>query len=94
MYDVGYFIAKFEGIPESKWCEEELLNEDGRCCALGHCGGRIEEDGDIVYTEEIYALSHLIGDVPAVNDGLHDDYPQSTPKQRILAALRDIKETS
>jgi len=27
-----------------------------------------------------------------INDGKHPDYQQPTPKQRILAALRDVKE--
>lgn len=36
-----YFIDKFQAIPEENWCTEFFQNEEGQCCANGHCGVRI-----------------------------------------------------
>lgn len=91
-YDKAYFIAKFEAIPEELWCTHAFVDEEGRHCAMGHCGDRSE----IVSPPECRALKSLLVDrydgnaVPAINDGLDPRYPQPTPKQRILAALNDL----
>jgi hypothetical protein len=100
-YDVDYFINKFEAIPEDKWHIGALRNEDGyKRCALGHCCGEsIPEYFGITNrpTEMCNDLSNFFrglinADVGIVNDGSDTRYKQSTPKQRILAALRDIKK--
>lgn len=87
-YDVDYFIAKFEAIPEDLWMAGDFT--DGvRCCAFGHCG---EKGWTNPLTQESTCLSSLLeGEVARINDGNDDKYPQPTPKQRILAALRDLK---
>lgn len=91
-YDKAYFIAKFEAIPEDKWCVNTFTDGDGRCCAQGHCGDR----SHIVAPPECMALKSLLfGEfdgtvVSAVNDGNDPRYQQPTPKARILAALRDM----
>lgn len=90
-YDVDYFIEKFEAIPEESWCTEEF-EKDGACCAFGHCGTR-----DFKSTIEAIELAHLFSNlddiyVVCVNDGSEPMYSQPTPKQRILAALHDIKK--
>lgn len=88
-----YFIEKFEAIPEEKWTVGEY-EDGGRCCALGHCGVRAghpltpEEDALTMLFLKADAENTLI--VSRVNDGFDPRYPQPTPKQRILAALRDI----
>lgn len=90
-YDVDYFIRKFEAIPELLWCIDALEDDQGRRCALGHCYGT-QMDG---CTSESMALCAVIfighGSVPDINNGEDPRYQQPTPKQRILAALRDIK---
>lgn len=87
-YNVDYFIQKFEAIPEP-WAIGTFEDELGRKCALGHC---CEAEAP---TEEGAALRALFKKagmaVGWVNDGPHFNYQQTTPKQRILAALRDIK---
>jgi hypothetical protein len=100
IYTVDYFIAKFESIPEDKWLESDLY-VNGRSCALGHCGHRInaetvnEETSALVSLFiKIFRNPHTPGvfePVWGVNDGFDNRYQQSTPKQRILAALWDIK---
>jgi hypothetical protein len=91
-YDVDYFIAKFSAIPDAAWLTGEYEYK-GKCCALGHCG--ISYKPGATQSEEADALIDLftlIGQDPTqVNDGEASEYPQLTPKERILAALRDIK---
>ncbi len=90
VYDVDYFIRKFEAIPEEQWCTRQYTDDEGRHCALGWCRGF---DGEYGYAEEV-ALERIAPFfVPDVNDGNDVRYQQPTPKQRVLAALRDIKET-
>jgi len=95
MYNVDYFINKFEAIPENEWHTGHYSNYDNTAhCALGHCGEGIHK------TKESKHLSILIRTnlddrhfaVPNINDGENEKYQQPTPKQRILAALYDIKK--
>lgn len=89
LYSREYFIAKFEAIPEEFWACDGYENEFGGKCALGFCG---EEVGS--FDTEADALRRLSGATnwnPAkINDGKISRYQQPTPKQRILAALRDL----
>lgn len=95
-FTVDHFIEKFESIPEEEWCVQELANDIGQHCALGHCGC---SPGDDYMSREALHLKTLFGSsalryplsVADVNDGYNSNYPQPSPKQRILAALRDIK---
>ncbi len=105
-YNVDYFIRKFEVIPEGNWSTGSYGCGSFRC-ALGHCiyddFGTNENKimyGHI-YGAEYVALLKLFNDgmenpdhcnVAKINDGKHDNYSQPTPKQRILAALYDIKK--
>lgn len=89
-YTVDYFINKFEAIPETRWVTMAYINEYG-CCAMGHCGAQ----NDDCLTEESRALKMLFAvpyAVQHINDGRFSQYQQPTPKQRILAALYDIKK--
>lgn len=94
MYTVDYFIDKFKKIPEEKWYVGAYVNPCNveQRCALGHC---IVKDGEFV--DEVDILQNLMVNnlncaVGAINDGRVREYQQPTPKQRILAALRDIKK--
>lgn len=99
-YNVEYFIAKFEAIPENKWCVGALQDHD-RCCAQGHCG--VTRENHLVRynrASESYALIHIMGgfvydgtiNAALINNGCAPKYQQETPKQRILAALYDIRD--
>lgn len=87
-YDVDYFIEKFEAIPESMWLVGDLGNHGGPRCALGHT---IHIDNSTNETQALCMLFPGSCDVLNINNGSHPDYQQSRPKQRILAALNDIK---
>lgn len=102
-YDVNYFIDMFSAIPEDQWCIRKLINEVEQKCALGHCLLRhtnYKEWNSILRKDftslEAQALVVLFTrnnmNVADVNNGDDIKYPQKTPKQRVLAALSDIKE--
>lgn len=81
------FYNFYKGIPEEKWCTGKFENEKGQCCALGHIGQNDEKD-----SKEFSNLLCLTGrneNFISINDGDNKKYPQSTPKQRVLAFLID-----
>lgn len=89
-YMVDYFIKKFSEIPDEEWGIREYVSyDDGRRCAIGHCGGP--------WSEESNTLRNLVQEflgcsVTGINDGLkqHGNAGE-TPKERILNALELIK---
>lgn len=90
-YTVDYFIAKFEAIPEEKWFIGDFINiyNPEQKCAYGHCGC-IKSLGETIESNMLFDL--FDNPVHYINDGHDEKYQQSTPKQRILAALHDIKK--
>lgn len=94
IYDKAHFIAKFEAIPEDRWCKGQIEDDSGRCCAIGHChpvlGGLCSEGEALarLFPGERHNCGKLI--VARINDGEDPQYQQPTPKQRVLAALRDL----
>lgn len=104
-FTVDYFIKKFEAIPEKMWITKIWNNfTTGQSCVNGHCGVKMSDvctDESLglkmaftslsKYTEENFLFSFT---ALQINDGCDDRYQQPTPKQRILAALYDIKKMS
>lgn len=100
-YSIEYFIKKFEAIPDGEWTTGVFRDSSGRCCAQGFCDFvGVEHPTD---HSERESLRRIFWDynmsVVSVND--HADirrspgydclppFPEnSTPKQRILIALR------
>lgn len=104
IYTVDYFIKKFECINEDKWVEGSLQQGD-KHCAGGHCGMRLADDyNEIQEAQHLLSILSVLGlksnryaseffcVVAELNDGHFKEYQQATPKQRILAALYDIKK--
>lgn len=106
VYNSEYFRQKFESIPENNWIIGALSDNRGRCCAQGHCMINIGQhegsawvDERFIPGTESHALVEVFGGkakmggftIAIVNNGNHPDYQQSTPKQRVLAALDDIQ---
>lgn len=94
IYTVEYFIEKFSAIAEHRWLIGNYSNFNGtKKCALGHCDG----NGQTEISNALHKLFKVVVDptegwgVGGINDGRHPNYQQPTPKQRILAALRDIQ---
>ena len=91
-YTVDYFIKKFEAIPEDKWTTRTYCLYDKRC-AMGHCGvSTYKNDGKEADALRRIVVIHFGTTVSLINDGDIPAYQQPTPKQRILAALYDIKK--
>lgn len=105
-YTVDYFLKKFRAIPPSGWGEVLLFNyHSGSKCALGHCGvgnsnNLTPEATALVklcktlYTP--YQIDQMDSTEPvwSLNDGgkqARKQFPQKTPRGRMLAALRLIK---
>lgn len=87
IYDVDYFIKKFEAIPEEKWTVKKYVDKTHRRCAIGHCG-----DIDGIESHCLRDLFLKIGLIVAcVNDDISIEFPQDNPRGRILAALYKIK---
>ncbi len=107
-YDVGYFITKFKKLPEEKWIRHRLFNkEKTKFCANGFCGVTSECSSDpfgtaecnFLHTKESAALNDLFQkyfslSTAEINDDEFKifDVTNSTPQQRIIAALTEIKE--
>lgn len=89
MYTVDYFIRKFEAIPEERWCVYVTDDGNGRHCAYGHC---LHNDAVTPESMALIELFPLNENAAVINNGHSPRYPQPTPKQRILAALHDIKK--
>jgi len=93
-YDVNYFIKKFEAIPDELWFIGDFVDpvNGSAKCAFGHCG--MTNSIGMNSCNEGAALHRLTKKymVADINDGLDPNYRQPTPKQRILAALYDIKK--
>jgi hypothetical protein len=91
-----YFIAKFEAIPDELWHVGAYDGPANSHCALGHCGTVASEEGFALMEllDHVVGAAYTNGQVPSgpavVNDGKSDRYKQATPKERILAALRDL----
>lgn len=90
IYDRDYFIAKFEAIPEEKWCCGQSNGPAGTHCALGWCDVETPDETGPEWSGLITLCLH--GDllIELVNDGGCERYDQPTPKARVLAALRDL----
>lgn len=93
MYTVDFFIDKFSKIPEEKWCAGALINEKGQRCAQGHCGPANLLSHQLVINSECSSMLEILQWKGVdINNGDDSRYQQPTPKQRILAALYDIKK--
>lgn len=92
VYDVDYFIAKFEAIPENLWCRHHFTKgvEVKSHCVYGHCGARKAYD-DTEEGKALKSLSEFHCSMMQVNDGGDYRYKEDCAKSRVLAALRDIK---
>lgn len=96
IYTVDYFITKLSAIPEDRWCVGTLQDSTGRRCALGHFHPAFNRPDPLYCGDDLGDFIMLFHDnlktaAYMVNNGDCPHYQQTTPKQRILAALYDIK---
>jgi hypothetical protein len=96
-FSIDYFLQKFEVIPS-----EYIGYNQKTGCAYGQCNGSFTEEGrDLTLlmssipnlTPSVKAAWKPYESTPArINNGETEQYQQPTPKERIMAALNDIKE--
>lgn len=85
IYDVHYFIKKFEAIPEGRFCRI-MDDNNGSHCYIGHCTASESKTLgiDLLYNTLKFGAGSLAANkIPK--------YQHLTIKQRILAALYDIR---
>ncbi len=106
IYDVDYFIKKFEAIENNKWIGWTCLGNGynlrkEQTCALGFCGGYAEFSEESNSLIEIFSHYFKInnfdipGDVNAIVYKINDNknlVNLPTPKQRVLSVLYKMKE--
>lgn len=88
-------IAYLEMTRDDEWNMQYCRSKCGtKNCLMGHLfnlGGGDNGDGSALcsFFEEQYATSFMFY---PINDGEDPRYPQTTPKQRILAYLCDLRD--
>lgn len=103
MTRIDYFINKFKNTRDDKWTTHDLIDSYGNSCAHGWCGTIDGENAtnESMELERVLSPLHFDGifagtpyrSIAAfINNGCDIRYQQYHPKQRILAALRDIKK--
>ncbi len=92
------FYFFYNEIPENKWCVGAFEDQEtGQCCAIGHLGQRSACNAKTPAVEKISELlygvrCHYPGELARVNNVTllcNRKYLQDTPKQRVLAYLKD-----
>jgi hypothetical protein len=95
-FSLEYFVNKFEAVPDELWWTGTYFNEDRtKRCALGWCfevdpkNSRRLEMGDEFARLENLMRTYLDKGTDPINDGKVKQFNQPTPKQRVLAALKE-----
>ena len=93
-------IAFYEAIPDERWCCGHYVRWFGpmeQNCSLGHLGVRASEEIQLGFLgaedgNAVAAKLCIVTDqeIAAINDGKRAEYPQPTPKARVLAFLQDL----
>lgn len=103
MYTVEHFISKFAAIPSDQIGTDQYSGcAYGQCRSSKHAQDGSETAEGRALTKLMRSLPNLtpvagaawepyISTPARINNGDVAEYPQPTPKQRILAALYDIK---
>lgn len=91
--DLNSVIQYMEATAEDSWQVDSVRSSDGSTnCFFGHLFnmGVDDKEGSHLWNafEELWATTYMLY---PVNDGEHRDYQQATPKQRVLAYLRDLQ---
>jgi hypothetical protein len=84
---IDNIIEYLENTTEESWCLDVVKTKEGGNCLFGHLfdmgGSRLMD-----LFEDQFATTFM---VYPVNDGTNPKYQQSTPKQRCLAYVKDLK---
>lgn len=98
--EIESLISYLEKTTDDQWLKDIVRSKDGtRNCVMGHIfnwggGDDKNETGHSKgsdawdWFEQMWASTYMIY---PVNDGSHPNYPQETPKLRVLAYLANLK---
>jgi len=93
MKTIQEIIDYMEATPEESWGVDVVRSKDNKNCFFGHLFnmGKDEKESNTIWGlfEELYATTYMIY---PVNDGENPAYQQSTPKQRVIAYLKDLRD--
>lgn len=86
--DIQRIIEFIKRTDDDKWCTDVVKTQDGKSCIMGHI---FDMGGNMLWElfESVFATTYMIY---PVNDGTHPTYKQTTPKERILAYLSDLRD--
>lgn len=94
LYSIDEIIDYISKTNETEWCVDKVRTGN-KNCFFWHLHKMCKDDKEATFNwdmfEEIWATTYMIY---PVNDGENQKYQQSTPKQRILAYLKDLKNGS
>lgn len=92
--DLQPFIQYLQDTREDEWAVDVVRTKDGKNCLFGHLinwyyGEDYEGSISLVWDlfEEMWMTTYVIYDI---NDGKNPKYPQPTPKQRVLAYMKNL----
>ena len=92
MKTIQEIIDYMESTPEESWCTD-VVRTDNKNCFFGHLFsmGKDDKEGNELWGmfEEGWATTYMIY---PVNDGENPKYQQATPKQRVIAYLKDLRD--
>ena len=93
MKTIDSLIEYLEQTNDNDWIVDRVRTTDGKGCVMSHIfdwGGGDNGGSDTWdWFEEVFATTYMIY---PVNDGQHPNYQQSTPKERCIAYIRNLRD--
>lgn len=93
MKTIQEIIDYMEATPEDSWLTGYVRATDQRNCFFGHLFNMEQDQKEANHLwnwfEEMYATTYMIY---PVNDGEAPEYQQPTPRQRVIAYLKDLRD--
>lgn len=91
LFGIDEIIDYMSKTDESEWCTNVVRSEN-KNCFFWHLHKMCKDDDEATFNwdmfEEQWATTYMIY---PVNDGENPKYQQSTPKQRVISYLKDLK---
>lgn len=93
LFGITEIINYMKKTPENSWCTNVVRSKDWKSnCFFGHLHAMCSNDEEATFNwdmfEEQWATTYMIY---PVNDWENPKYQQATPKQRVLAYLKALK---
>lgn len=90
-HELAKIIEYMNETTEESWCKDVVRDKNGGNCFFGHLSAMVGTDKAYSpawdWFEETWGTTYY---VYPINYGFNPNYPQSTPKQRIVAYLENL----